>query len=62
MDCPKCKDAQVLTIDSRRFPSTVKRRRECQACGHRFTTLEIEVGVLRTAHEALQVILTAPEK
>ena len=59
MDCPKCKSVQVRTIDSRCFPSTVKRRRECQECGHRFTTLEVELGVLRTAHDALRVILDA---
>lgn len=42
MRCPECKgEAEVL--DSRRMKngSAVRRRRECTACGFRFTTYEV---------------------
>lgn len=42
MICPKCHSYQTLVIDSREHKNgyAVRRRRECQQCGHRFTTLE----------------------
>ena len=50
MQCPYCKDDDDRVINSR--PSAdgtyVKRRRECNACGRRYTTYErIEESVLR---------------
>ena len=42
MRCPKCGYQEDKVIDSRasREGSTIRRRRECLACGHRFTTYE----------------------
>lgn len=42
MRCPKCGGADTRVIDSRVQDSTnaIKRRRECKACGYRFTTFE----------------------
>ena len=42
MRCPKCGVDNDKVIDSRagRDGGTVRRRRECLACGYRFTTLE----------------------
>ena len=42
MRCPKCGCSDDKVIDSRaaRDGSTVRRRRECLSCGHRFSTLE----------------------
>lgn len=42
MRCPKCGCQDDKVIDSRgsREGSTIRRRRECTACGHRFTTYE----------------------
>ena len=42
MRCPKCGCADDKVIDSRaaRDGGTVRRRRECLSCGHRFSTLE----------------------
>jgi transcriptional repressor NrdR len=42
MRCPKCAGQDDKVIDSRasREGSTIRRRRECLACGHRFTTYE----------------------
>jgi Zn ribbon nucleic-acid-binding protein len=40
MDCPRCK-ADTAVLDSRKTDgSTMRRRRECVDCGHRFTTWE----------------------
>jgi transcriptional repressor NrdR len=42
MRCPKCGNQDDKVIDSRasREGSTIRRRRECLACTHRFTTYE----------------------
>lgn len=42
MRCPKCGDGDTRVIDSRAQEATnaIKRRRECCACGYRFTTFE----------------------
>lgn len=39
MECPDCgEDTRVIETVS--YPNRVRRRRECEACGHRFTTDE----------------------
>ena len=42
MRCPKCAGQDDRVIDSRasREGATIRRRRECTACGHRYTTYE----------------------
>jgi transcriptional repressor NrdR len=42
MNCPKCKETDSRVIDSRiaRDGLSIRRRRECQKCGYRFTTVE----------------------
>ena len=42
MKCPKCRadDDKVLDSRSARDGAAIRRRRECLACGHRFTTYE----------------------
>ena len=42
MRCPKCACQEDKVIDSRasREGATIRRRRECTACGHRYTTYE----------------------
>ena len=49
MRCPKCGCQDDKVIDSRasREGATIRRRRECLGCGHRFTTYEeIERGAV----------------
>jgi transcriptional repressor NrdR len=49
MRCPKCGCQDDKVVDSRasREGATIRRRRECTACGHRFTTYEeVERGGL----------------
>ena len=45
MRCPKCTSIEDKVIDSRivREGSTIRRRRECLECGHRFSTTETVV-------------------
>lgn len=42
MRCPKCKHSESKVIDSRETNNSreIRRRRECEKCGHRFTTFE----------------------
>ena len=45
MLCPVCRSSDNRVVDSRDDESAVRRRRECLACRHRFTTYErIESG------------------
>src|SRR5439155_15859153 len=43
MRCPKCgcQDDKVIDSRSSREGATIRRRRECVSCGHRFTTYEV---------------------
>ena len=51
MLCPKCRSVDDKVIDSRssREGATIRRRRECLKCAHRFTTYE------EIEHEGLMV-------
>ncbi len=40
MDCPSCQHADTRVVDSREAVDSIRRRRECQGCGFRFTTFE----------------------
>ena len=40
MNCPKCQVANTKVVDSRAIGSCIRRRRECVACGYRFSTYE----------------------
>ena len=42
MRCPKCGATKSSVIDSRQAEegNTIRRRRECEECQHRFTTYE----------------------
>jgi transcriptional repressor NrdR len=46
MRCPHCENDATRVIDSRDLEngSTIRRRRECEACGQRFTTYERPEG------------------
>ena len=52
MRCPKCGCQEDKVIDSRasREGATIRRRRECEKCHHRFTTYE------EVEHEGLMVL------
>ena len=41
MLCPECHNKKSKVIESRKTDETIRRRRECITCGHRFTTHEV---------------------
>jgi transcriptional repressor NrdR len=45
MRCPKCTSIEDKVVDSRigKDGKTIRRRRECLECGHRFTTTETPI-------------------
>lgn len=55
MRCPKCTSIEDKVIDSRisREGNTIRRRRECLECGHRFTTTEtlVREGIFVLKHD-----------
>lgn len=50
MRCPRCHASSTRVIDSRDLEagSTIRRRRECETCGSRFTTYERPEGARLT--------------
>jgi len=40
MKCPYCGKSRIRVVDSRISGEGIRRRRECKACGQRFTTYE----------------------
>lgn len=40
MRCPYCDDGDTKVVDTRESENKIRRRRECTACGRRFTTYE----------------------
>ena len=40
MRCPKCQSESSRVVDSRQADNMIRRRRECENCGTRFTTFE----------------------
>lgn len=40
MKCPYCSAEDTKVIDSRPADNSIRRRRQCEACGRRFTTYE----------------------
>jgi transcriptional regulator NrdR family protein len=58
--CPACNSSKGRVFDSRSVGGEVKRKRECEGCGHRWATLEVNLDDLtaldlfveETPHEA----------
>jgi transcriptional repressor NrdR len=40
MRCPACKSEDLRVLETRDLDDAIRRRRECGACAHRFTTFE----------------------
>src|SRR5688572_4363306 len=40
MRCPRCVSEDLRVLETRDRDQVIRRRRECAACGHRFTTTE----------------------
>lgn len=55
MKCPSCGYKKTRVLDSRRTKGgTMKRRRECESCGVRWTTYEVDIEKLVEAIDMLK--------
>lgn len=52
-ECPECKQLAVEVIESRKSGLARRRRKECKACQHRFTTYEVPQHLYEAALEAM---------
>lgn len=43
MQCPRCDNPKSGVIETVPVRDRIRRRRRCQACGHRWTTMEMPV-------------------
>jgi hypothetical protein len=43
MECPNCGNRESAVKDSRSAKTTIRRRRQCQSCHHRWTTIEAAI-------------------
>ncbi len=55
-NCPACRSVRVRVFDSRQTESTVRRRRLCKVCGHRWATVEV------TREQVLEAMLRVQAK
>lgn len=55
MECLRCQSKNVATKNSRKYPSTVWRRRNCKNCGLTFTTKEsVDIAKLLCIQESVR--------
>jgi len=54
--CPKCGHEKSDVVDCRPFAAGFRRRRECQLCGHRWTTYECDSAVMRRLMDRAQMM------
>lgn len=60
--CPKCGQARITVVDSRARSDTVRRRRLCEGCEHRWTTIEVDPGDAAAVIHQLEWRLYAARK
>ncbi len=51
--CPKCNEPRLQTIEPVKGEKSTRRRRKCQACGHRVTTHEVSVDFFEQAKKSM---------
>jgi len=57
MVCPECGGYNIRVVDSRpQTGNTIRRRRSCR-CGHRWSTIEIEVDRVTKAEVPESIVL-----
>src|SRR5215469_16958556 len=59
MECPNCGSRESTVKDSRSLKTTIRRRRQCPTCHHRWTTIEAAIDdTASTTHQELATKLT----
>jgi len=61
MQCPKCNSKDIRVLDSRPEPKLVRRRRFCNSCNHRFSTIERLAEVPKQRKPAVKRTPTTPK-
>lgn len=56
--CPKCRSPSSSVIDSRGSTGNIRRRRRCDRCSNRFTTVEIAVADTVNTHARIRAVET----
>lgn len=56
LPCPRCGHENSLIPDSRQSPHGRRRRRECQACFHRWSTMEVDAEVYHRLMSSVRAI------
>jgi len=51
MQCPECFSAKTFVYDSRKSGVTIRRRRQCGVCSHRFSTIEVLIPLGKDMRE-----------
>ena len=51
MECPHCGNDKSCVVDSRKCADGIRRRRECENCGERWTTYEFPSEMVRRMKE-----------
>jgi hypothetical protein len=59
--CPECQHAWTRCVDSRAEAYGRRRRRECVACKHRWSTIEVPQTWFVKHHEAERVVASDEE-
>ena len=59
MKCPKCDSPKIGVADSRNAFGTIRRKRECKDCKHKWLTFEVTVDKYR---ELMERVFPALEK
>jgi transcriptional regulator NrdR family protein len=54
MGCPGCTSTETQVVDSRPSFGSIRRRRECQDCGTRFTTHEYHERAINARDAAVE--------
>lgn len=54
MKCPSCQSTNLEVRDTRATENSVRRRRECMSCGHRWTTLELDQQTYESAKRLIE--------
>jgi transcriptional regulator NrdR family protein len=58
VNCPKCGSDNFLVADCRQRKDYISRRRWCQNCGHRFSTVEVTVEQLEEMKRKVRLFNT----
>lgn len=56
MNCPACTSEEQRVMSTKTGPYKIMRLRECMACGHRWSTVEISSADAALMEQAIQVV------